>query len=451
MTSLTPGLAKSRGGFDDTDYRIWAICRNRSALCRQNSPTRVLAPQAARSATRAAPREASAGGFTCRSPPGSLRRRHAQRPPEASLTTAPAWQGCAAGFSGHCSPRKVAPQASSTGFLSRFNESVVAARARLRRRLCKRRSNRSSARTSVADVLVSCHKVGASPSARCPRPRACAAGLREPSNRLRASRRRLDPTDVRAACLRRRDVAPRCFRPRHATTRRATSRHATPRRATPRHATPRRVTPRHVAASPGLRLASCRLATSLDRHVAASRHVTRLPPLATSPSRTTSPPIVPSMHLGLPPRVELLGHRGKRRRLSPRVCRTTSPSRHVTVRCAAPRIQPRPAPGAGAGRMRGCASLTRPVWCTVTARVVLMRAGTSDGREVRVCDVLPCVSVCARCAVSWIARVSGIGCLFGSGVRIATSFSWMAVCTPHLRLSPPLAASLTDLLAPLAF
>ena len=158
------------------------------------------------------------------------------------------------------------------------------------------------------------------------------------------------------------------------------------------------------------------------------------PRLATSPSRTTSPSIVPSMHLGLPPRVELLllGHRGKRRRLSPRVRRTTSPSRHVTVRCAAPRIQPRPAPGAGAGRMRGCASLTRPVWCTVTARVVLMRAGTSDGREVRVCDVLPCVSVCARCAVSWIARVSGIGCLFGSGVRIATSCSWMAVCTPHL-------------------
>ena len=123
--------------------------------------------------------------------------------------------------------------------------------------------------------------------------------------------------------------------------------------------------------------------------------------------------------------------------------------------CAAPRIQPRPAPGAGAGRMRGCASLTRPVWCTVTARVVLMRAGTSDGREVRVCNVLPCVSVCVpdapfRCH-SWIARVSGIGCLFGSGVRIATSCSWMAMCTPHLRLSPPLAASLTDLLAPLAF
>eukprot|EP00966_Prymnesium_polylepis_P072466 1682565-Prymnesium_polylepis.1 len=38
-----------------------------------------------------------------------------------------------------------------------------------------------------------------------------------------------------------------------------------------------------------------------------------------------------------------------------------SPSRRVTARCAAPRIQPRPAPGAGAGRMRGCASLTRPV------------------------------------------------------------------------------------------
>ena len=364
---------------------VWFVKLSSTSNCRASSfhvtRRRRRAQRQARSATRSvrrrlhlpvtagkfAPqaRAASAGGFT----------NH------RSIL-----QGCAAGFSGHCSPRKVAPQASKTGFLSRFNASVVAARARLRRRLCKRRSNRSSARTSVADILVSCHKVGASPSARCPRPRACAAGLREPSNRLRASRRRLDPTDVRAACLRRRDVAPRCFRPRHATTRRATSRHATPRHATPRHATPRRVTPRHVAAS---------------------RHVTRLPPLATSPSRTTSPPIVPSMHLGLPPRVELLGHRGKRRRLSPRVRRTTSPSRRVTVRCAAPRIQPRPAPGAGAGRMRGCASLTRPVWCTVTARVVLMRAGTSDGREVRVCDVLPCVSVCARCAVEapWKAVV----------------------------------------------
>ena len=221
---------------------VWFVKLSSTSNCRASSfhvtRRRRRAQRQARSATRSvrrrlhvpvtagkfAPqaRAASAGGFT----------NHRS-----------VLQGCAAGFSGHCSPRKVAPQASKTGFLSRFNASVVAARARLRRRLCKRRSNRSSARTSVADVLVSCHKVGASPSARCPRPRACAAGLREPSNRLRASRRRLDPTDVRAACLRRRDVAPRCFRPRHATTRRATSRHATPRRATPRHATPRRVTP----------------------------------------------------------------------------------------------------------------------------------------------------------------------------------------------------------------
>ena len=90
MTKLTPGLAKSRGGFDDTDYRIWAICRNRSALCRQNSPTRVLAPQAARSARRAAPRAASAGGFT--------NHRSAWKvAPQATPATAPSW--------------KVAPQA----------------------------------------------------------------------------------------------------------------------------------------------------------------------------------------------------------------------------------------------------------------------------------------------------------------------------------------------------
>ena len=126
MTSLTPGLAKSRGGFDDTDYRIWAICRNRSALCRQNSPTRVLAPQAraqrqARSATRSvrrrlhvrsppwkfAPqaRAASAGGFT--------NHRSAWKvAPQATPATAPSWKVAPQASRAVAPPWKVAPQAS---------------------------------------------------------------------------------------------------------------------------------------------------------------------------------------------------------------------------------------------------------------------------------------------------------------------------------------------------
>ena len=76
MTSLTPGLAKSRGGFDDTDYRIWAIFRNR---CR-----RFAAENRRRGSWRRRPRAA----------PGA--QRHAQRPPEASRSVA-ALEVCAAG------------------------------------------------------------------------------------------------------------------------------------------------------------------------------------------------------------------------------------------------------------------------------------------------------------------------------------------------------------------
>ena len=68
--------------------------------------------------------------------------------------------------------------------------------------------------------------------------------------------------------------------------------------------------------------------------------------------------------------------------------------------------------------LRGCASLTRPVWCTVTPRVVLMRADTSDGREVRVCVMSYALTVCVSvCQMRRGGSVEGrsLQCIVSSG------------------------------------
>ena len=245
-------------------------------------PSTSRAAGAARSARRAAPREASAGGFTCRSPPGSLRRRHAQRPPEASLTTAPS-----------C---KVAPQASP----------AIALRGRLRRRLPRRASFLASMSRSSPlgqDCAAGCVSGGAiAPPRELPSPMSSSRATRWVPPRPRAAlARELAPqacANRRTACEPRAagwillTYAPRVcvagmshraasghVTPRHAAPRHATPRHAAPRRATPRHAASRHATPppRQVFASP--------VAVSRRRLIATSLPLATLPASRLSPRR----------------------------------------------------------------------------------------------------------------------------------------------------------------------
>ena len=224
---------------DEPHVRVWQASSS-SSNCTYPPPSTSRAAGAARSARRAAPREASAGGFTCRSPPGSLRRRHAQRPPEASLTTAPS-----------C---KVAPQASP----------AIALRGRLRRRLRRRASFLASMRRSSPlgqDCAAGCVSGGAiAPPRELPSPTSSSRATRWVPPRPRAARaRELAPQ----ACANRRTACePRAagwilltYVPRvcvagmshRAASGHVTPRHAAPRHATPRHAAPRRATPRHAA------------------------------------------------------------------------------------------------------------------------------------------------------------------------------------------------------------